>query len=140
MPAPKHTIRTFALVCVGVTSVFLMSMIIWYTMLLAGRDWCARAIGAAQQSDRPETAISSCYTLLTQQVEALAWNSHIFVAIIALCLLVLMVIVVAGGRLSFTGSKDGISADIGSDKAAKAAHEVADAAVDKADEIEGEVG
>lgn len=136
MTAPKHTIRTFALVCVAVTSVFLMGMIIWYTFLLAGRDWCARAIGAAQEADRPEGAIASCYTLLTQQVEALAWNSHIFVTIIALSLLVLMVIVVAGGRLSFTGSKDGVSADIGRD-AKQAAHEVADAAVDKAEQITG---
>lgn len=47
-------------------------------------------------------------------MSALAINSYIFGGVIALCLAALMIIVVAGGRLSFTGNKDGVSANISS--------------------------
>lgn len=112
----RNTIRTFALICVAVTSAFLVGLAIWLIAILSAPDWCVRAIGAAQQASRPESAIGSCFVLLQQQVAALALNSHIAIGIIALCLGVLMVIVVAGGRLSFKAGRDGASADIGSDK------------------------
>lgn len=111
---PRNTIRTFALVCVAVTSIFVMAMIVWLTRLLSDPSWCDRAIGAAKDSTRPESAFSGCFQLLTQQMSALAVNSYIFGGVVALCLATLMVIVVAGGRLSFTGSKDGVSANISS--------------------------
>lgn len=140
MTQPRNTIRTFALVCVAVTSVFVIGMGIWLTFILSARDWCARAIGAAQSAERPSAAISGCFTLLHDQVAALAWNSHIFAAVIGLCLFVLMVIVIAGGRVSFKASKEGISGDIVRDDAplppaAAAAQQVAGAAAEKADEI-----
>lgn len=115
MAAPRNTIRTFALVCVAITSGFLMYLAYWLISILSAPDWCTRAIGAAQQSNRPESAIGSCFVLLQQQIAALALNSHIAIGIIALCLGVLMVIVVAGGKLSFRAGKDGVNADVGSD-------------------------
>ena len=136
MTRPRNTIRTFALVCVAVTSVFVIGMGIWLTLILSASNWCARAVGAAQVSERPQAAISGCFTLLHDQVEALAWNSHIFAAVIGLCLFVLMVIVIAGGRVSFKADKGGLSGDIVSaDAPVVAAQDVADAAQDKADEI-----
>lgn len=133
---PRNTIRTFALVCVAVTSLFVIGMGIWLTFILSASNWCARAIGAGQVSQRPETAISGCFTLLHDQVEALAWNSHIFAAVIGLCLFVLMVIVIAGGRVSFRADKTGIMGDIVSDDAPIiAAQKVADAAQDEAKDI-----
>ena len=111
---PLNTIRTFALVIVAITSAFVMGMVIWLTRLLSDPSWCDRAIGAAKGADRPETAFGGCFQLLTQQMSALAINSYIFGGVIALCLAALMIIVVAGGRLSFTGNKDGVSANISS--------------------------
>lgn len=112
----RNTIRTFALVCVALTSMFVTAMAVWYTYILASPDWCQQAIGAARQGDRPESAIAGCFSLFSQQLSALAVNSFIVIGIIALCLGVLMVIVVAGGRLSFKAGRDGASADIGSDR------------------------
>ena len=56
----------------------------------------------------------------------------------ALCLLVLIVIVIAGGKLSFQATKTGVSANVGKDveqAAALAADATADAAALKAEEI-----
>lgn len=109
---PLNTIRTFALVCVAVTSVFIMAMIVWLLGLISDPGWCDRAIGAAKGSTRPESAFVGCFQLLTQQMSALAINSYIFGGVIALCLAALMIIVVAGGKISFTASKSGASANI----------------------------
>lgn len=106
---PKNTIRTFALVCVAVTSGFIMYMIVWLIGLLSEPSWCDRVIDAA---NRPESAFGGCFQLLQQQMAALAVNSYIFGGVISLCLASLMVIVVAGGKISFTGSKDGVSGNI----------------------------
>ena len=110
--AQLNTIRTFALVIVAITSGFVMGMAVWLTRLISDPSWCDRAIGAAKGSTRPESAFSGCFQLLTQQISALAINSYIFGGVIALCLAALMIIVVAGGKLSFTGNKDGVSANI----------------------------
>lgn len=111
---PHNTIRTFALVCVAVTSVFVMAMVIWLLSLLSDPGWCDRAIGAAKDAALRQNAFAGCFSLLTQQMSALAINSYVFGAVIALCLLALMIIVVAGGRLSFKGTKDGVEANISS--------------------------
>ena len=112
MITPRNTIRTFALICVAITSIFAMSMVGVYTYLLQS-DWCAQAMGAAQLANRPESAIGGCFALLQDQVSALAINSYIFGGVIALCLAVLVVIVIAGGRLSFKAGRDGVEGNIG---------------------------
>lgn len=112
LPDPQNTIRTFALVCVAVTSIFVMAMVIWLLGLLADPGWCDRAIGAAKDTARPETAFAGCFQLLTQQMTALAVNSYIFGGVIALCLATLMVIVVAGGKISFSANKDGVTTNL----------------------------
>lgn len=113
---PRNTIRTFALVCVCITSAFLIFMGVWLTILLSTDGWCDRAVGASKDAagvERPEYSVGGCFQLLNAQVEALAWNSHIVLAVMALCLLVLMVIVVSGGHLSFSASKAGLSGNLG---------------------------
>ena len=131
----RRSIRTFALAATAISSTFSIGLSLWLVWLLSSQDWCTRALGAAKYADgRPEFAIAGCYNLMTQQVEALSLSLYISVGIQALCLAVLMVIVVAGGRLSFKASKDGVETNIGRDEAARA---VADAAEDKADEITG---
>lgn len=139
MTEQRNTIRTFALCCVAVTSLFIMGLVIWLTQLLSQPDWCDRAIGASKTAaggTRPEYSVGGCFSLLNQQVQALAWNSHIAIGVVALSLLVLVVIVLAGGQLSFKGGKDGIEANI-SGEPDEAAQFVADKAQVAADVVKG---
>lgn len=128
-------IAAMALLLVGVSTAFVIYMQVRLTDILAAPDWCARAINAERLAQtRTTSAIESCISLLDKQVGSLAINSHIFAGIIALCLLVLVVIVLAGGRLNFKASREGIEGDISRDPAA-AAQETATAAQDQADAI-----
>lgn len=113
---PHNTIRTFALICVAITSVFIMAMSYWLTTILAAPEWCGRAINAEKLSSaRATSSVELCKDLLLEQVNALANNSHIYSGSIALCLIALMLIVVAGGRISFSASKAGVSGNIARD-------------------------
>lgn len=116
MTQPRNTIRTFALVCVAITTTFIIGMIIWSTLILASSEWCGRSVGAEKASPgRTLEGLKACINLMGDQVNALAWNSHIYAATIALCLVALMLIVVAGGRVSFSASKTGVSGNISRD-------------------------
>jgi hypothetical protein len=130
----NQPVRAFALLCVAVTSTFVMWMRWQQFMVLSSPDWCNRAVKAEQlQPESRLDAALACVGLQQVQIKAIATNSYIDGGTIALCLLALMVIVVAGGHLNFTSPLG--SANMGG--AAKAADEVADAAVDKAEEIKG---
>lgn len=114
MTEPRNTIRTYAVIVVSLTSAFIVGMCIWLTKILAAPEWCGRALGAEKAS--PGTTLEglkACINLMGDQVSALAWNSHIYAATIALCLLVLMVVVIADGHVSFKADKTGLSGDIG---------------------------
>ncbi len=101
---PRNTIRSFALVCVAITSVFVMWMSYFTVTTISSTDWCGKVVGSAKYTDgRPDFAISGCVQVMKDQIAALSSNSLIFGGVIALCLLALIVIVVAGGKLSFTG-------------------------------------
>lgn len=117
MTQTKHnTIRTFALVCVAISSAYVMYMGWWLVRLLSANDWCVRALGAGKQADGNRELIKgaeACVELMSQQIGALSVNSYIYGASTAICLMALMVIVIAGGRISFKGGKDGVSAEIG---------------------------
>lgn len=131
----RNKIAAFALLCVAVTTGFVIYMQVALTEILAAPDWCARAINAEKLAQtRSTSAIESCVSLLDKQVGSLALNSHIFAGIIALSLLVLIVIVVAGAKLDLKASRDGIDAHMSRDAPA-AADAVADAAQSAADEI-----
>lgn len=135
MTEQSHTVRTFAVVTVAITSIFVMAMAWWLTTILAAPDWCARAINAEKiTGGRATSAFETCKDLLLKQVGSLALNSHIYAGITALCLLVLIVIVIAGGRLSFTASKTGVSANVGKDEGS-AAQFVADKGQDAANQV-----
>lgn len=126
-----NTIRAFALVCVATVSTFVMGMGIWLVWILSDRAWCSTAVGADKATGgRSETGVNGCVNLMGRQLDALSTQAFIYGGVIALCLLVLMVIVVAGGRLSFKASKDGAEADIGA-----AAQYVANEAQNAADEV-----
>lgn len=113
---PRNTIRTYAVVVVSITSAFIIGMCIWLTKILSSPEWCSRSVGAEKVSPgRTLEGLRACINLMGDQINALAWNSHIYAATIAICLLVLMVIVIAGGRVSFTASKAGLSGNIARD-------------------------
>lgn len=132
----QNKLLAFALLCVAVTSAFIMYMRVSQTEILSKPDWCVQAINAERLAQaRSVTAIDTCKELLLKQIGSIAMNSHIDAGIIGLCLLVLMVIVVAGANLSFSVSPKGASANMSKNRVAEAAQEVADAAEDKAVEI-----
>lgn len=134
-----NPIRAAALVIVAITSGFVMWMSYRLIDILSAPEWCARAINAERlASSRATSSVELCKDLLMKQVGSLATNSHIYAGVIALCLLVLIVIVIAGGKLSFQASKTGVSANVGKDveqAAALAADATAEAAAEKAQEI-----
>jgi hypothetical protein len=150
MLKPKHaeiaqkerhdTIRTWALVVTGITSTAVIGFAWWLIDILNAPDWCERAVGAGQDANaRPFLSVQACFDLLRIQVEALALNSHMLVGTLALCLAVLVVIVLAGGKVSFTASKDGASANIGSDHPeVEGAKRVAEAATQESAQVEKE--
>lgn len=100
-----NPIRGFAVLCVAVTSAFVMIMSYRLLTVLSGPGWCATALGAGKASSAEGTVkgLDACVGLLTIQLKSLANNSYIFGGVIALCLLTLIVIVIAGGRLTFKG-------------------------------------
>lgn len=136
-PAQHNSIRTWALVAVAVTTAAIIYFAHWLIEQLASADWCNRMLGASEFADgRPEYAIRACSALLLQQVKALAWNSHLLIGVLAFSLLVLVVIVLAGGKLSFSASAKGVSGNMGRELDAKEAAEfVADEAQAAADAV-----
>lgn len=115
----RNIIASWALLAVAFTTGALIFFAYDKTEHLSAPDWCARAGWAAKQGDRPESAIQGCFGLMSKQIDALAIDSHIAHGTIALALLVLVVIVLAGGRLSFRGSRDGVDLDISRNEAAE---------------------
>jgi hypothetical protein len=72
-----------------------------------------REAGQAERiSSQNFGGLTACVDLLKIQLKALATNSFIFGGVIALCLLTLIVIVIAGGRVSVDASMEGLKADI----------------------------
>lgn len=116
LPHISNPIRGFAVLCVAVIAGYVMWMGYRINETLAGPLWCSRAIGAdkADANSRVDAA-SSCVGLLTIQLKSLATNSHILFGVVAMCLLTLIVIVIAGARAQFSFSKTGVTADMSRD-------------------------
>lgn len=125
-PRQHNVIRASALVCVAATTLYIMWMGYLLNETLSGPGWCRTALGAekASSTDGAIKGLDACVGLLTIQLRSLATNSHILFGVIALCLAVLIVIVIAGGKLDFKASRDGVSGTIGKD-VEKAAEKVA---------------
>jgi uncharacterized membrane protein len=135
----QNPIRGFAVLIVAVIAVYIMWMGYRLNETLSGPGWCRTALGAEKSSATDGTikGLDACVGLLTIQLKSLATNSHILFGVVALCLLTLIVIVIAGGRLSLAASKTGVSANIGKE-VDLAVDKVADAAEAKAAEIKAE--
>lgn len=128
----RNLIASWALLAVALTTGALIYFAYDKTEHLAGADWCGRAVAASRGGERPESAIQGCFGLMSKQIDALAIDSHIAHGALALALLVLVVIVLAGGKLSFRAGRDGVSGDISRNEAAE---RVAHAADEEAERI-----
>lgn len=137
MTQPRNAIRSWALVAVAISSAFTIGIAVWLVSILSTQDWCSRALGAAKYATgRPQQAIDACFSLMGDQVSTLGKALLIVIGVQALSLLVLIVIVLAGGRLSFRASKDGVEANIGKDAAkVEGAKQVAEAAQEEVEAI-----
>jgi hypothetical protein len=113
LPAVHNPIRVFAVVCVAVTTAFVMYMSHLLIQILSSPEWCGKALQAEKISSQNFGGLTACIDLLKIQLLSLARNSYIFGGVVALCLLTLNVIVIAGGRLSFAVSKTGATANMG---------------------------
>lgn len=135
---PKPTIRFFAVLCVAVTSTFVMYMSYTLVSILSSPGWCGKALQAERISSQNFGGLTACVGLLTIQLKSLAFNSYIFAGVIAVCLGVLVVIVIAGGQADIDlpdklgGGGLHIKRQTGQ---AEGAMDVAGAAVDRATEI-----
>ena len=90
-------------------------------------------LGASKYVDgRPDFAVVACKELALQNADRLGDALTIAMGVQAGALLVLVVIVLAGGRLSFKANRDGVSANMSREEAAQ---QVADAAENEAREI-----
>ena len=128
MKPPANPIRLFATICVALTSVFVAYMAFWMNDVLAGPGWCRTALGAEKASGGDGTikGLDACVGLLTIQLKSLAFNATMSLGVIALCLLVLIVIVIAGARLDLKASMNSLEASMTRDAPAAAAKVAAD--------------
>jgi hypothetical protein len=139
LPHIVNPIRGFAVLCVAVTSGYVMWMGWRLSNILASPDWCSKALQAERITPGNSfVGLTACVDLLKIQLKAIATDSHVFAGVVAMCLLTLIVIVIAGGRLQFAASKSGISGNMSSaedEAASAAAAQTAGAAVAEAGKI-----
>lgn len=130
----RNSIRTWALVAVTISSLFTVGAALWIIGILSADNWCTNILGASKYIEgRPDFAVIACKDLLLQNSDHLGLALAIAMGVQAISLLVLVVIVLAGGRLSFKASREGVEANMS--REAKAAHKVADAAEEEAESI-----
>ncbi|CDO34032.1 hypothetical protein [Novosphingobium sp. KN65.2] len=112
----RSAIRTWALIAVVVSSVFLMVFAWRLVDRLASPDWCNQALGATKYvNGRPDYAVKACVELMLVQLKGLSTPLLVTIGTFAVCLFVLVVIVLAGGRVQFSANRDGASTTIGRD-------------------------
>lgn len=140
MPHIANPIRGFAVLTVAVIAAYIMWMGYRLNEVLAGPGWCRTALGAEKSSatDGTVKGLDACVSLLTIQLRSLAVNSHILFGVVAMCLLTLIVIVIAGGKFKGSAGPTGATVDIGANEPAVAAQTVADSAQETADVIKEE--
>ncbi len=135
LPHIQNPIRGFAVLCVAVIAGYIMWMGYRVNETLAGPGWCGKAIGAERaDSDSKIDIAASCVGLLTLQLKSVSTTSLIYAGSLCLCLVALIVIVIAGGKLSISASKTGVNANIGREDV-KAAEHVLDKAQEGVDDV-----
>lgn len=137
-------IQIAALLCIAVTSAFLIYMSYLLTTILSARDWCFTAIGADKVSTGSMGSmdtLTACVGLLTLQIKALSLNSHIVTGTMALALAVLVIVVLANARVQGKVGPGGAEGSIGGNVGAAVdeTKKAAAAVVEKAEKVEAAV-
>lgn len=135
----KNPISSFAVAMVAVTLGFLIYMANWQTTTLTSHDWCSRAMGAEKVApgktyEQSIQAMQGCIDVLKIQLEAIATDSHIDHLTFSFVLILLSGVVIAGVKMAFKVSKEGIEGDFRKDREQAAQH-VVEGAQEAADEI-----
>ena len=131
----KNPISTFAVGCVAAIGVYLAYMTNQLLTVLTSPNWCATAIHAEKISPgNTYVGLTTCVSLLTIQLQAIALGFHLSVGGFVFTLIVLIVVVIAGAHATFKLSSSGIDGSVGKDAPA-AAQAVADSAQGTADQI-----
>jgi hypothetical protein len=132
---PRNPIRWAAVVCVAVTSVYIMWMSTKFLAILSSPEWCGKALQAEKISSQNFGGLTACTDLLKIQLNAIARGFLINNGTVALCLLTLIVLVIAAGKLDLKANKDGIDLGLSrEEQVKKAAVAGAQAATDSAQE------
>ena len=132
----RNPISLFAVLCVSCTAAFLGYMSDRMLTVLESSNWCSKAIQAEKITPgNTYVGLTTCVDLLKIQLGAVAKGFHTGLYAYAATLVVLVVVVVAGARAAGK-LPGGIEFDV-SKYVEEAVEKVADAAVDKADEIKG---
>lgn len=113
----ENPISTIAVLLVAGIVAYIGYMNYWLTDVLAGPGFCGKAVGADKLTPGPQTVtvLLGCIDMLKLQLEALGTNSHIFAGTFGLCLIVLIVVVIAGARARFKAGKGGLEGEVGRD-------------------------
>jgi hypothetical protein len=134
---PNNPIRWTAVICVAITSGYIMWLGNKQLNILSSPEWCSKALQAERISAQNFGGLTACTDLLMIQLNAIARGFLVSNGVIALCLLALIVIVIAGGQIDLSGL--GGSLHLGrkgeATPAAKAATDTAAAAVNEAANI-----
>lgn len=136
----QNPISLFAVFCVVCTSAFLGYMAYQLLEVLTSPSWCASAIQAEKISPGSTyVGLTTCVSLLTIQLQAVATGFHISLGAYALTLVVLIIVVVAGAKASGK-LPGGVEFDVGRDRgpatvAAVAADHVVEGAQQAAQEV-----
>lgn len=134
----RNPISFFAVACVASAAWLLYIVTDRLLDVLESPAWCAKAIQAEKISPGSTfKGLDSCLELLKMQLSSLGMGFHIALGAFSFSLIVLVVVVVAGARASGKLGPDGLAWDVSRQNAAKAADQVADAAVDEAEQIKG---
>jgi hypothetical protein len=112
----KNPVSTFAVFLVAATGLYLAYMTNQLLQVLTSPHWCANAIQAEKISPgNTYVGLTTCVSLLTIQLQAVATGFHISVGSFALTLIVLIVVVIAGAHATFKAGSQGIEGSVGRD-------------------------
>lgn len=117
----RNPISAFAVLCVALVGFYLAYMTNALLSVLTSPNWCATAIHAEKITPgNTYVGLTTCVSLLTIQLQALATGFHITAGSFALTLIVLIVVVIAGAHATFKAGSGGIEGSVGRDEAAQA--------------------
>jgi hypothetical protein len=119
----RNPISFFAVFCVMSTAGYLAFISDRLVDVLESPNWCGKALQAERMSNQNFGGLTACKDLLMIQVPILGTGLHIVLGGFVFCMVVLVVVVVAGAKASGK-LPGGMEFNMGKDAAAAADHVV----------------